>query len=103
MTLIEDLRTHVEYPLGDNVLESVLIKRELDKDTNQTAIIARSSSFRGAIADLLVRIINAPNISEGGVSISLSDKDKMLKVANSIYLEIGEPEIGEKKPSVTIE
>ena len=93
-TILEALRDEIHYPVRTGYLENRLIVRGLNKD---------GKDFRGCVADCLVGLVTSPNISEGGVSISQSDKTSILKIANSIYTSIGEDEVtDEKEPTVTI-
>ena len=39
-------------------------------------------------------LVTAANVSEGDVSISISDKDILINTANSVYSAYGEPLIG---------
>lgn len=103
-TIKTALRDEIQYPISDGFIENKLIERGLDGDESYTMEVAKSHSYRGAVADCLVGLIYSPNISEGDVSFSQTDKDKMLKIANSIYLSIGEqPADSADKPVVHIE
>lgn len=102
-TIITALTDEVQYPMPYGFFENKLIVRDLECEANFTREVAHGDSFKGAVADCLIGLVNAPNIGEGGVSISLSDKDKMLGIANSIYKSISERPVGENsEPSVTI-
>ncbi len=47
-------------------------------------------------------LIQMPNFTEGDVSLSLSDKDNILTLANGIYNSIGETEKNIGEPIVYI-
>jgi hypothetical protein len=54
------------------------------------------------VADCLISLIQAPNFSEGDISFSQSEKDKIFSLANSIYNAIGESERIVGEPAVYI-
>ena len=102
-TILEALRDEIHYPLPTGYLENKLIVRGLNKDDEFDTETARGKDFRGCVADCLVGLVTSPNISEGGVSISQTYKDQIMKIANSIYTSMGENEVtDEKEPTVTI-
>ncbi|MDD3404970.1 MAG: hypothetical protein PHH23_01710 [Paludibacteraceae bacterium] len=94
MTIFDALISRIQYPMPESFFQSVLIGRELDGSLEFTHDVAVSDAFNGCFADCLIGVVNAPNISEGGMSVSVSDKDRMIEQANSIYSEIGEKTIG---------
>ena len=78
-----------------------MIKRGLAGDDDCTKEVLDSVEYKGAMADCLRQIILYPNsISEGGMSISKTDKDSLLSIANRLYREIGEETIDDK-PKIT--
>lgn len=99
MTIIEALKSGVHYPLSSNTFIRIATQRGIVNDEFTTEV-ANSNSFKGALADLLYEIVIVPNISEGGVSISYSDKKVILDRANSLYLEIGEQTKGEARVQI---
>jgi hypothetical protein len=103
-TIFEALRDKIHYPLKKGFFENVLIERGLDGDDQYTQDVAKDKAYRGAVADCYVALVVSPNIVEGGVSIDQTYKENILKIANSIYLSIGEDpaDIGDK-PMVFIE
>lgn len=62
----------------------------------------KANPFKGAVADCLMSLIQMPNFTEGDVSLSLSDKDNILTLANGIYNSIGETEKNIGEPIVYI-
>lgn len=100
MTILEALKAKVKYPMTTNFFLSILIDRGLSGDVEYTNDIATSKEFKEARADCLIELIDTPNISEGGVSISLSDKDSIILVANKLYGEIGEVLYVKPQPTV---
>ena len=98
-TILEAIVDEVHYPISSGNLENRLITRGLDSDTEFTTEIANSKEYKGALADCLISLVSAPNFTEGDVTISLSDKDKIIEMANRLYESIGEEGYG---PSVEI-
>lgn len=91
-TVLQALSDEVHYPLKQGFLENKLLVRGITPETESTPAVLKSAEFRGALADSLFSLIQAPNITEAGISISLQDRDRILTWANSIYRELGEPE-----------
>ncbi len=106
MTNLEALKVHVKYPLDDGLCEFVLMKRGLVPDEPCTPIIANSREFKGARADILCELIDSTSFSEEGVNISIANKNLLIKIANKLYEEIGEPTLreyasdGQKPPTI---
>lgn len=94
-TILQALVDDVHYPVSSGNLENRLIARGLDGDLQFNKEIANSKEYKGALADCLSSLIYAPNFTEGDVTISLSDKDKIINIANSLYKKIGEDQIGD--------
>jgi hypothetical protein len=104
-TIFAALTDEVHYPLNNGFVENRLIMRELNGDGEFTFDVAKSNAFRGAVADCLISLITAPNFSEADISISMQDRDLILKRANSIYTSIGEDDSvlpAEDEPKVYI-
>ncbi len=92
----------IHYPVGVGFIGNRIIARGLSPDDEFTASVAESVPFRGAVADCLLSLITAPNFSEADKSISLSDKELILKRANAIYSSIGEDEAVVDEPVVYV-
>lgn len=100
LTVKAALQAQVQYPLPSDFFLSVMVKRGLE-DGECTKEIMESPMFKGAMADCLRQISLYPSsISEGGMSISKTDKDSLLSIANKLYKEIGEESISER-PKIT--
>jgi len=91
----------VSFPLSATQAEVIAVERELDLTAEFTKEIGRSPKFQLAKADMIRNIITSPNVSEGGVSISLADRKTLIGIANGIYGKYGEPLIKEQHPTVT--
>lgn len=101
-TILQALKDEVHYKLSSGFFENRLLERELDADEICTKDVLTSKPFKGAVADCLISLIQAPNFSEGDISFSQSEKDKILSLANSIYKSIGESEKSVGEPIVYI-
>lgn len=66
-----------------------LLKRGLVKTDEATEVVLNSKNFELATADLMFWMITTANVSEGGVSISVTDKDSLKSVASGIYSKWG--------------
>lgn len=100
MTIREALRNSFPFPVKDGQLEVIAISRGLVLDGEFDPFIATSKPFGLAKADVIKTIVMAPNVSEGGVSISFNDKSSLISIANGIYGKYGEPLLGLEAPTV---
>lgn len=101
-TIAQVLRDEIDYPIPEGKIENMLLCRGLDGTEAITGEILKGNAFRGAVADCLYNLVIAPNISEGDKSITLPDRDVILRLANSIYRSIGEPEKDDGQPTVDV-
>lgn len=101
-TIAQALKDEIHYPLSDGFLENRLMKRGLDGSGEITVNILNSPEFNGAVADCLYSLIEAPNFSESDISISLQDRNVILKKVNAIYTSIGEQEKNLNQPKVYV-
>jgi hypothetical protein len=81
MTNLEAIKGKLSYPLSDNAFNLAL----LDRGLTGSATYSDKKSLELAHADLLYVLVSTPNISEGGYSISQSDKKLLIQMANGIY------------------
>lgn len=88
--------------LGKGKVENIIITRRLNPDEDFDADIAISKTFSGIHADCLYSLVASPNISESDLSISLGDRNLILRMANQIYSSIGEEEKKLDQPNVYI-
>lgn len=100
MTVREALRNSFPFAVKDSQIDVIAISRGLDLNDYFDSSVATSKSFDLAKADVIKTIVMTPNISEGGVSISFSDKANMISIANMIYGAYGEPLLGLETPTV---
>ena len=83
MTILEAIKSTVAgYPLSDNTFYRVLTDRGLTAAATYTG---KSQDFELATADIYMTLASAANVSEGGFSVSISDKSAFLKQADAIY------------------
>lgn len=101
-TIAQALKDDVHYPLDDGFIENRLMERGLDGSCEISADVLTSPEFKGAVADCLYSLVEAPNFSESDINISLQDRKLILKKANTIYRTIGEPEKNLDEPKVYI-
>lgn len=87
MTNLEAIKAKVNYPLSDNAFKLALMDRGLTDSAMYEATNKKPMEL--AYADCLVTLISSPNISEGGYSISLSDKSALKTLASGIYQKWG--------------
>ena len=105
-TVFQALIDEIHYPIPRGFVENVIIKRGLGACDDFTGVVASSSAYKGALADCLYSLIQAVNFSEADKSTgNLSDAQRkaILKWANRLYGEIGEPEVlFDENPTVYI-
>ena len=102
-TVRQALLDEIHYPISEGFVENKLLSRGLNPDDELILDVLKSNEFRGAVADCLWSLIEAPNFSEADKSISLGDRNAILKKVNAIYLSIGEKAVDlADKPMVTI-
>lgn len=101
-TVGQALIDEIHYPVSVGMIENKLIMRGLCFEDEFSIEVAVSNEFKGAVADCLYSLIEAPNFSEADKSISLSDKGILLKKVNAIYKAIGEKEKVLDSPMVYI-
>lgn len=93
MTYLEAIKGKLNYPLSDNAFILALTDRGL----THTDTYVKGQFFDLAHADTIIMLISSPNITEGGYSVSQSDKNILLDLANGIYVKYGEPVCSLKK------
>lgn len=99
-TIAQALIDEIHYPLPLGFVENKLMSRGLDGEDKISAETLLSNQFKGAVADCLWSLLQAPNISESDKSVTLPDREDIIKLANTYYSEIGEPEKTYGEPTV---
>jgi hypothetical protein len=85
MTYLEAIKAKLNYPLTDNAFTLALT----DRGITASADYSNSTAFQLAYADTIMTLVTSPNVSEGGYSISLSEKESLKKLAQGIYESCG--------------
>lgn len=105
-TVLQALKDEIYYPVNEGLLENKLQGRDLDPGLGFSKSVQDSSAWKGALADSLLTLIQAVNISEGDKSYgALTDAQRkaLLVQINRLYGEIGEEEVSlDLKPTVYI-
>lgn len=81
MTNLEALKAKLNYPLSDNAFILALTDRGLSDSATYSACTA----FNLAYADVIMTLVTAPNMTEGGFSLNLTEKNALINLANGIY------------------
>lgn len=83
MTNLEAITAKLNYPLTENTFIVALEDRGVVSDN----VYASGEAFDLAYADVIITLVTTPNITEGGYSISLTDKKTLLALADKIYMK----------------
>ena len=98
MTNLEALQSTVSgYQMDTNVFTRILTDRGITSTDTYTAI---SQAFQLATADVYIVVATMVNVSEGGFSISVNDRENLISMANSIYQRYGKPLYGKAMAKV---
>lgn len=80
------------YPIPDDAIEKALIDSDIDGDGNYTKVDEKQIDL--CAAGLIVGILTgATSMSEGGFSISMSDREALRKTRSFLLLKWGEADI----------
>ncbi|ROT19578.1 hypothetical protein EEL53_10055 [Muribaculaceae bacterium Isolate-114 (HZI)] len=101
-TIAQALKDEIHYPLGGGFIENKLLARGLNGESLIDSSVINSNEFKGAVADCLYSLIEAVNFSESDISISLQDRNLILKKVNAIYASIGEETKDLDQPKVYV-
>ena len=100
MTILNALKTSVNYPLSEDNVTSIVIRRGLSASDDLTTEIANSRQYELAYADLIRFVVTMVNLSQGG-SVTQASVSALVGTANAIYRKYGETLIGETADMVT--
>lgn len=81
MTYLEAIKAKLNYPLSENAFKVALEDRGLYSED----IYVKGESFDLAYADLIITLLTAPNITEGGFNVSMADRKMFIDIADKIY------------------
>ena len=89
MTNLEALKATVAgYPIRENTFLKALLDRGV---ASTDAYTGMTKAFELATADVYMILATAANISEGGFTVSVSDKEAFLEQAKAIFKKYDEP------------
>lgn len=97
MTILEALLASVNFPINTAKAEKCLIDRGL---TAADTYSEETEAFLLAKADLIMVLLTTPSVSEGGFSLSLSDREDLRNIAATIYREYDEEPPFAPKPII---
>ena len=88
-TVYDTLKSLSAYPIPSDVLKDMAGRRGVDASLEATPERCATPAFQLAKADALMWLSNAPNISQGGISYSFSEDQRMSlrRQSADIYLE----------------
>lgn len=91
-TILESLKSVNAYPVPLRTLVETAERRGLSLTSEATQADLRGKVYNLALADLLLWLSLAPNITQGGQSYSFTDEQRQLfrNRANALYDEFGE-------------
>lgn len=88
MTNLEAIQADVNYPLPANSFKKALLDRGLnDMDEYDPE---NFKPFELATADAIYKMCTSPNVTEGGYSLSVTEKKELMDFASSLYKKHGE-------------
>lgn len=96
MTIYNTLAAISAYPIPRSAIENALDEAGLAGADDCTKEVRNSSPYKRAKATLYIFLATAPNISQNGISYSLTDADKDMyrRMANNLLEETGEVATG---------
>lgn len=99
-TILEALKGVNAYPVPLRTLVENAERRGLDLSAEATKELLNGADYNLVVADLLLWLSFAPDISQGGQSFSFSDEQRvqLRNRANALYREFDATEAGTPKP-----
>lgn len=91
MTILQALQSFNVYPIPVDAVERICIERGLTSSDDYTIDISTSQAFELAGADVYMYLYGSFDLREQSVSLSKSDKDVFLNLANSVYAKYDDP------------
>lgn len=94
-TLLEALKGINAYPIPLRTILKVAERRGVTLSDTATADNLAGSGFNLATADLLMWLVGAPDVTQGGQSYSFTDEQRkqMKNEADALYGEFGDDEV----------
>lgn len=98
-TVLESLKGVSAYPIPFRTLESIVGRRGITLTDEASQERLGSEAYSLALADVLLWLSSAPNVSQGGQSYSFSDEQRtqFRNRANALFAEFG-ADNGANKP-----
>lgn len=99
-TVLEALKGVNSYPVPLRTLTKTAEQRGLTLTGTATQEVLRGRAYNLAVADLLLWLSLAPNVTQGGQSYSFTDEQRtqLRNRAEELYAEFGEDEAGTPQP-----
>ena len=86
------------YPISENSFLLILTDRKIEPAGDYTE---KTQAFELAVADIYKMLVTSINITEGGFTVSVTEKANLSKMANAIYSKYGETgSLTESKPQI---
>lgn len=77
-TVLQTLKSLNGYPIPTATYEAIAVYRGLALDSEATQDTMASNSYQLAVADILTWLSFAPDVSQGGISYSLSSDERTM-------------------------
>ena len=87
MTNSEAIISASGYPVSADAVTRICTDRGI---TSSETYTGRDKAFELAMADVYAMLAASPNISEGGYSISITDRSQLSRMADAIYSKWGD-------------
>lgn len=99
VNILEALKSVNAYPVPMRTLAGIGVARDLDLAQEATAEDLHGAAYNLAVADLLMWLSYAPDVTQGGQSYSFTDEQRLQfrNRANALYGEYGEEEASTPK------
>lgn len=99
-TILEALKGVTAYPVPLRTLTEITQRRGLSLEAEATQAVITGAAYNLSVADLLVWLALAPNVSQGGQSFSFTAEQsvQLRNRANALYREFGADRTATQKP-----
>lgn len=98
MTVLDTLKSINAYPIPLNVISTITTRRSILMTSEATLGVLESDDYKLARADVMLWLSTAPNVSQGGISYSLTDEQRLdlKRQSSAIYEEYEEASLKAK-------
>ena len=95
-TVLESLRGVNAYPIPLRAVSEIAERRGVTLDETATTEVLNGREYNLAVADILIWLSLAPNVSQGGQTYSFTDgqREQLRNRANALYDEFSEASKG---------